>query len=129
MAASKSIVSGNRIRLWPTVLVIGVAALLLAGIRLGIIAFTRRPLLDMFFVLPPLDGHGQLILVDDLLLIQAESGEVALVAANPDRFQELGRFDALGDKTWNHPAIRRSRLLVRNDREAACFELPMERAK
>ena len=34
-------------------------------------------------------GFGQLLLVDDLLLIQAEMGEVALVEANPAAFHEL----------------------------------------
>jgi outer membrane protein assembly factor BamB len=70
-------------------------------------------------------GNGQLILVDDLLLIQAESGEVALVEASPARFQELGRFAALKQRTWNHPALAGWLLLVRNDREAACYALPL----
>ena len=39
-------------------------------------------------------GYGQLLLVDDLLLIQMESGEVALVEANPSVHRELGRFPA-----------------------------------
>jgi outer membrane protein assembly factor BamB len=69
-------------------------------------------------------GFGQLIGVDDLLLIQAESGEVVLVEANPAAFRELGRFQAISGKTWNNPAISGHRLLVRNDHEAACFELP-----
>ena len=70
--------------------------------------------------------HGQLILVDDLLLIQAESGEVALVDANPKEFRELSRFPALNDRTWNHPALAGRILVVRNDHEAACFELPVQ---
>jgi outer membrane protein assembly factor BamB len=69
-------------------------------------------------------GFGQLLLVDDLLLIQAESGEVALVEAKPAGFHELGRFQALSGTTWNNPALCGHRLLVRNDHETACFELP-----
>ena len=69
-------------------------------------------------------GFGQLLGVDDLLVIQAESGEVALVEANPTAYRELGRFQALSGKTWNNPALSGHRLLVRNDHEAACFELP-----
>lgn len=70
-------------------------------------------------------GHGQLILIDDLLLIQAESGEVFLVEANPRAHVELGNFRALEGKTWNNPAFAAPYLLVRNDREAACYEIAL----
>jgi len=68
-------------------------------------------------------GHGQLLLVDHRILIQCESGEVALVETNPDEHIELARFRALEDKTWNHPSLAGNILVVRNDREAAAFEL------
>ena len=71
-------------------------------------------------------GHGQLLLAGDKLVVQVESGEVALVAAAPDEHHELARFTALNDKTWNHPALAGRLLLVRNDREAACYELSGE---
>ncbi len=69
-------------------------------------------------------GHGQILLVDDLILVQAEDGSVALVAATPDSFTELGSFTAFSSKTWNNPALFGHELLVRNDREMACYELP-----
>jgi outer membrane protein assembly factor BamB len=71
-------------------------------------------------------GHGQMIGVDDMLLIQAESGEAVLVEANPAAHHELARFAALEGKTWNNPALAGRFLLVRNDREAACYELPLD---
>ena len=71
-------------------------------------------------------GHGQMILVDDLLLVQAESGDVVLLEANPTSHVELGRFPALMGRTWNNPTLAAPYLLVRNDREAACYELPLE---
>ena len=71
-------------------------------------------------------GHGQVILVGDLLLIMAESGEVVLVDPVPDRHRELTRFRALRGKTWNPPALAGDWLLVRNDSEAACYRLPVE---
>ncbi len=70
-------------------------------------------------------GHGQLVLVEDVLLIQAENGDVVLVEATPREHRELARLTALSGKTWNHPALAGRHLLVRNDREAACFELPV----
>ncbi|MBC8289892.1 MAG: PQQ-like beta-propeller repeat protein [Planctomycetes bacterium] len=74
-------------------------------------------------------GHGQLALVCDLLVIQSEPGEVCLVEARPDRFREIARLPALTERTWNHPVISGRYLLVRNDREAACFELQPARDK
>jgi len=71
-------------------------------------------------------GHGQLLLVGDLLLIQAETGDVVLVEPHPEELRELARFTALDSKTWNPPALSGRLLLVRNNREAACYELPVE---
>ena len=65
--------------------------------------------------------HGQLILVDDLLLIQTESGDVVLADASPDAFNERARFPALDSHTWNSPTLATPYLLVRNDKEAACY--------
>lgn len=70
-------------------------------------------------------GHGQIILVGDLLLIQTEKGAVVLVEATPEEHRELARLEALDDKTWNPPALSGNLLLVRNHREAACYELPL----
>ena len=67
-------------------------------------------------------GHGQIILAGDVILVQAESGAVHLVAANPDGHVELAELDALSDKTWNCPVVAGPYLLVRNDREAVCYE-------
>jgi len=69
-------------------------------------------------------GHGQVILINDVLLVVCESGEVALVEAQPESYVELTRFAALDSKTWNTPALSGDLLLVRNDREAACYRLP-----
>lgn len=69
-------------------------------------------------------GFGEILLVDDLLLVQAEDGQVALVEATPQAFHELARFWALDGKTWTNPALAGHRLLVRNDHEAACYDLP-----
>jgi outer membrane protein assembly factor BamB len=70
-------------------------------------------------------GSGQTLLVDDLILIQGERGEVALVQAVPDEFHELAQLPALSSKTWNYPTLAGRYLLVRNDQEAVCYELPM----
>lgn len=70
-------------------------------------------------------GFGQQIrLGESLMLVQAEKGFVALVKANPAKLEEVSRLEALNAKTWNPPTLAGRWLLLRNDREAVCFELP-----
>ncbi len=70
-------------------------------------------------------GFGQQMRVGDhWMLVQAEKGFVALVKANPEKLEEVSRLEALHAKTWNPPTLAGRWLLVRNDREAVCFELP-----
>jgi outer membrane protein assembly factor BamB len=70
-------------------------------------------------------GSGQVLLLADqsLLLVMSERGEAVLVAADPARHEERGRFQAVTGKTWNHPVIAHGRLYVRNAEEMACYEL------
>ena len=72
-------------------------------------------------------GHGQLLKVGDVLLIQAEDGDVALVELTPDKAREITRFKALNAKTWNYPTLYGEYLLVRNSEEAACYRLPLRK--
>ena len=70
-------------------------------------------------------GHGQTLLISDVLLVTTESGEVVLIEPDPERHIEHARFAAIKGKTWNTPALAGPYLLVRNDREAACYQLPI----
>ena len=74
-------------------------------------------------------GNGQLVLLadQDLLLVVSEEGELVLVGATADQFREVARFPAIEGKTWNHPAVVRDVLLVRNGEEMAAFRLPRAR--
>ena len=69
-------------------------------------------------------GYGQILLVDDLLLVQAHDGNVVLLEASPERCHEFTRFSAIRGKTWTPPVLVGHLLLVRNGAEAACYELP-----
>jgi len=70
-------------------------------------------------------GQGQVLRVGGLLLVQAESGEVVLVDAAPERHSVRGRIAALSGQTWNNPCLSGGMLLVRNAEEASCHELPL----
>lgn len=68
--------------------------------------------------------QGQIIVADDVIVGQAESGDLVLVAADRNQYRELLRISVLDSKTWNIPTVAGRHVLVRNDRQAVCFLLP-----
>ncbi|QDT98808.1 PQQ-binding-like beta-propeller repeat protein [Gimesia aquarii] len=68
-------------------------------------------------------GYGQMILVNDNLLILAEDGRVELVKADPEKYTQIATFQAIQGQTWNHPALAQGKLFVRNSEEAACYDI------
>ena len=68
-------------------------------------------------------GHGQGLLVGDLYLLMAESGELILLRPTPDAPNELARFRVFNSKTWNPTAMSGNWLLARNDRGAVGLRL------
>jgi len=75
----------------------------------------------------PAVGHGQILLVGDVILILSESGELMLVEASSEKYRELASMRVLKESqvTWNNPAFSPPYLLVRNAEEAACYKLPL----
>ena len=71
-------------------------------------------------------GHGQTMLISDILLVLSEDGELILLEPNPEKHVELAQIQALNGQTWNNPALAGNYLLVRNSREAACYRLPTQ---
>jgi len=69
-------------------------------------------------------GQGQVLLADDVFVAQSESGDVVFVALDQSEYRELLRVPALTSKTWNIPTLAGRFLLVRNDRQVICYELP-----
>ena len=71
-------------------------------------------------------GHGQILRVGGKLIVQTEDGEIVLVELNPEKLIELAKLPALNSKTWNNPILAGSLMIVRNDREAVCYEVGLE---
>ncbi|MEM7601097.1 MAG: hypothetical protein AAF357_06735, partial [Verrucomicrobiota bacterium] len=72
-------------------------------------------------------GFGQQLLFGDQLLVQTERGPVIIGSIGPEGFEERSRLEALDSMTWNVPTVAGRFLLVRNDREAACYLLPAKK--
>jgi len=69
--------------------------------------------------------HGQILLAGNTIVVQTEPGPVVLLDTDPKKLTELGSIPALSSKTWNCPALAGKYLLVRNDHEAACYEVSL----
>ena len=70
-------------------------------------------------------GHGQGLWVGDTYLLMSESGKLVLLQPTRTGPNELGSLPVFDAKTWNPIALAGDRLLVRNDREAAAWVLPL----
>ena len=71
-------------------------------------------------------GHGQILLVEDLLLVMGEMGTLYLVEPDPETPDlVLGELDLLEGKCWNHLCVTGNVALLRSDTEAVALELPL----
>ncbi len=71
-------------------------------------------------------GHGQLLAVGDKLLIHGEDGVLAIANLESSRFDKLNQIDTIEGFCWNTIAIYGDLVLVRSEREAACYRLPIK---
>ena len=69
-------------------------------------------------------GYGQFLLVDDVLLMISEDGDLLLIPATPTKPEVQARMKVLESGfCWNHPTLVRGKLLLRNAVEAVCFDV------
>jgi len=71
---------------------------------------------------PGFGDYAAFIAVGDKILVQAQSGELLLVRASPEKYEELGRIQSCG-ATWSHPALADSKLLQRDKAKLFAIEL------
>ncbi|MBI3191426.1 MAG: PQQ-like beta-propeller repeat protein [Pedosphaera parvula] len=66
--------------------------------------------------------YASLIALGDKILALNSTGELSLLKANPQHFEELGRLQVCG-KTWSFPAYADGKLYVRDERQIMALEL------
>ena len=73
-------------------------------------------------------GHGQILLSHDVIFVLTEKGQMVLVKADPENWQEFASLQVLSDsaKVWNAPVLVGKRAYVRDHHEMACYELPVQ---
>ena len=69
--------------------------------------------------------HGQLLLVDDQLLVMSEDGRLLLVSTDPEDYQLLWeKEDLLDGRCWNMLCVVGNKLVARSELAATCILLP-----
>jgi outer membrane protein assembly factor BamB len=71
-------------------------------------------------------GSGQVLLVNDLLLLNTDSGTFALARASPKKSDELTRYSLISSRVWTSPTLSNGYLIMRGDCQAACYRLPLK---
>jgi outer membrane protein assembly factor BamB len=66
---------------------------------------------------------GSLIRLDDKLLLLGETGNLALVQANPEKYQELAKARPFRDRCWAAPAFAAGQLLMRDRKTIQIWDL------
>lgn len=59
-------------------------------------------------------GVGALSAAEDKLIVLGEKGELAIVSAKPDGYEELARAQLLGPTCWTQPVLANGRIYLRN---------------
>jgi outer membrane protein assembly factor BamB len=62
------------------------------------------------------------ILAGNNLLVLTEGGQLVLLSASPEKYNELGRLQVCGN-TWSHMALANGKLYVRDGRALLCLDL------
>lgn len=67
-------------------------------------------------------GPGNVTLAGKNLLALSDIGELAVVAADPSGYKELGRRKVIGGKCWSTPVISDGKVFARSTTEAVCLK-------
>ena len=73
-------------------------------------------------------GPGQVILVGNNVLVLSDTGELILVKAAADSYQEIARAKVLDGKCWTTPIVSNGRIYARSTKEAVCLDVSSKSA-
>ena len=71
-------------------------------------------------------GSGSVVYADGRLYFRYESGKMALVKADPDKFEVVGSFDIPEPSkkpSWQHPVVANGKLYIRDQDNLHCFDV------
>ena len=68
-------------------------------------------------------GPGHVILVDGHVLVLSDAGDLVLVKAVTDSYQEVARAHVLAGKCWTTPVVSNGHVYARSTKEAVCLDL------
>ena len=73
--------------------------------------------------------QGATTLVDGDVLVQNDRGEIVLVKATPEKYEELARAQPLGGQCWTMATVSDGRIFARSMTEAVCLDVKPKVAK
>jgi outer membrane protein assembly factor BamB len=68
-------------------------------------------------------GPGGTTLVDGNVLVLSDAGDLILVKATPEGYQEVARSHVLAGKCWNAASVNNGRIYARSTRQGACLDV------
>jgi outer membrane protein assembly factor BamB len=74
-------------------------------------------------------GPGGCILVDGVLLVLGDAGQLVLVEATPNAYTEIARANVLSGKCWSTPIVSNGRIYARSTKEGVCLDVSTKVAR
>lgn len=68
-------------------------------------------------------GKGSVVASGDLLFVLGDDGTLALVRADSEAFEELGRVQAMTGRSWTAPSLAHGRLYLRDFDELVAYDV------
>jgi outer membrane protein assembly factor BamB len=68
-------------------------------------------------------GPGNLIMVDNHLLVLSDAGDLVLVDPSPSSYKEVTRAHVVNGKCWSTPVISGGRIYARSAAESVCLDV------